>query len=383
MISIESLNQINGLEKLKLRAGKQGLCNVIRWPYIAENTDIEEWTKGGELIFVTGLNWCWSVADFICLIQKAQKQCASGIVLLTQSPYIECIPEAVISFANEQGFPLIEQPYSLPMVNVTERLSNAIIMDDLNSKSNRWFFQHLAATPHLSEIDLLKAKELGIDPNQQLSVAFINLNSIGNEGLIKVQYLLRQFMANEGVEFPVCEFHQGWLAVIPTPKSCCEKIEKIWNSLYQILSKQGFDCSIGISDSHDIKKMYNTVSQAKQSADFACANHKREVIHFNTLGISQIFTHIDNSYALGSFCHQYLGDIYNKNDAQTITYKETLQCYFENLCSIRKTAIALKIHRNTLSKRLELIEKISGSNLDNAQQRLSIQIALMAERFIK
>lgn len=132
MISIESLNQINGLETLQLRAGKQGERNAIRWPYIAESTAIEEWTKGGELIFVTGLNWNWSTADFICLIQKAQQQCASGIVLLTQSPYLESIPNEVLTFANEQGFPLIEQPYSLPMVNVTERLSNAIIMDDLN-----------------------------------------------------------------------------------------------------------------------------------------------------------------------------------------------------------------------------------------------------------
>ncbi|QRV23385.1 PucR family transcriptional regulator [Marinomonas foliarum] len=383
MISIESLNQINGLETLQLRAGKQGERNAIRWPYIAESTAIEEWTKGGELIFVTGLNWNWSTADFICLIQKAQQQCASGIVLLTQSPYLESIPNEVLTFANEQGFPLIEQPYSLPMVNVTERLSNAIIMDDLNNKSNRWFLQHLADTPHLSEIDLLKAKELGIAPCQSLSVAFINLNNIGNEGLIKVQYLLRQFMANEGVEFPVCEFHQGWLAVMPMTQSCSEKIEKIWNSLYQILSKQGFDCSIGISDAHDIKGMYNTVSQAKQSADFARANHKKQVVHYNTLGISQLFTHINSSHILESFCHQYLGDMFNKNDAQTITLKATLQCYFDNLCSIRKTATALNIHRNTLSKRLDAIEQISGSNLDNAQQRLSIQIAQLAERFIR
>lgn len=383
MISIESLNQINGLEALQLRAGEQGKHNAIRWPYIAENTDIEKWTKGGELIFVTGLNWNWSVADFICLIKKAQQQCTSGVVILTQSPYLKSIPSAVLTFANEQGFPVIEQPYSLPMVNVTEGLSNAIIMDDLNNKSNRWFLQYLADTPHMSEIDLLKAKELGIDPSQQLSVAFINLNSIGNGGLIKGQHLLRQFMLNEGVQLPVCEFHQGWLAIMPTTQACCEQIQQIWNNLHQTLLIQDFDCSIGISDAQYIKGIYNAVSQAKQSADFSRANHKNEVVHYNTLRIGQLFTHIDNSNILESFCHQYIGDTFNKTDAQTITLKATLQCYFDNLCSMRKTALALNIHRNTLFNRLEKIEQLSGMNLSNAQQRLSIQIALMAERFIR
>ena len=72
MISIGSLNQISGLEALRFRAGLQGSKNAIRWPYIAENTEIENWTKGGELIFVTGLNWKWTVQELITLIEKAR-----------------------------------------------------------------------------------------------------------------------------------------------------------------------------------------------------------------------------------------------------------------------------------------------------------------------
>ncbi|WP_442966165.1 helix-turn-helix domain-containing protein [Psychrobacter sp. KH172YL61] len=49
---------------------------------------------------------------------------------------------------------------------------------------------------------------------------------------------------------------------------------------------------------------------------------------------------------------------------------------------MRQTALAMNIHRNTLSNRLQKIETLTGINLSNAQQRLSLQIALIAARFI-
>lgn len=70
VITIKELQQIQGLKELKICAGHQGNSNVIRWPYIAESSDIEPWIKGGELIFVTGLNWNWVTDDFIELIKK-------------------------------------------------------------------------------------------------------------------------------------------------------------------------------------------------------------------------------------------------------------------------------------------------------------------------
>lgn len=381
MISIKSLKQIKGLEALQLRAGHRGNTNIIRWPYIAENTEIERWTKGGELIFVTGLNWNWTVQDFILLIKKAQQQCTSGMVILTQSPYLDTIPSEVLDFANKLNFPLFEQPYSLPMVQVTEILSNAIIMDSLNNKSSRWLIQDLASNPNLSELDLIKAKKIGIESTQQLSVAFIKLNRIANEDLIKEDYIISQFMLNEGIQIPITELHQGWLAILPTPSVCFNDSMKLWNKLHRQLQVYGFDCTIGISDAIELKFIYKAVSQARQSAEFYKVNNKNEAIHYNSLGIAQLFTHINN-YELESFCRQHLGDIFGKYDTQSLVLQTTLNCYFDNLCSMRKTASAMNIHRNTLSNRLEKFESVTGINLSNAQQRLSVQIALIADHFI-
>ena len=156
---------------------------------------------------------------------------------------------------------------------------------------------------------------------------------------------------------------------------------KRWNQLHQKLLAYGFHCTIGVSDAKELKVIYKAVSQARQSAKFHRDNDRNEVIHYNSLGIAQLFTHVDNN-EIESFCRQYLGDIFNKHDTQSLVLQTTLVCYFDNLCSMRQTALAMNIHRNTLSNRLQKIETLTGINLSNAQQRLSLQIALIAARFI-
>jgi hypothetical protein len=47
-----------------------------------------------------------------------------------------------------------------------------------------------------------------------------------------------------------------------------------------------------------------------------------------------------------------------------------------------ETAEALFVHRNTLLYRMERIREISGLDLDNPETRLSIQLALRANRLL-
>uniref|UniRef100_UPI0036D40B04 PucR family transcriptional regulator n=2 Tax=Gammaproteobacteria TaxID=1236 RepID=UPI0036D40B04 len=379
VITIKELQQIQGLKELKICAGHQGNSNVIRWPYIAESSDIEPWIKGGELIFVTGLNWNWVTDDFIELIKKAQKCSASGLVILTNSPYIRSIPLDVINYANDVCFPVLEQPYSLPLVNITELISNAIIMDDLKNKSAKWFIQHLASSLYVTDLDLNKASELGINPNQALSIAFINLVDVESSSIITCQYLIEQFAREHKSPLPITEYHHGWLAVIPRIEQSESKTLEFWQLLQDRLLENEYPSKIGVSDANTLERFSVSASQAMQSSAFGGGGN---LIHYNSLGIAQIFTKIENKNDLKYFCQQQLGNAFNSEDKQIKVLKLTLHCYFENLCSLRKTANELKIHRNTLTNRLEKFESLVGQDLNNAQQRLNIQTALLAERFL-
>jgi len=382
MIKVKSLPLISGLEEITLRAGAQGADNIIRWPYIAENRDIGDWIFGGELIFTTGSSLQWLIDDFIHLINLACRKGASGLVILTQSPYISSIPEEVLRFADKQGFPIFEQPYSLPMVKVTELLSNSIIKSDLAQQSVRWLMEHLLESTRPAEITLLKAVEFGINTQSDFSVAVIVPNQRQKGELSRCQFLLNKFLSSHNSEFPLLEYHQGWLLSLPYENGIgSDPLEK-WKVLSRLLNKQGLHCNIGVSEGTGLDQFRHVTFQAKQSVDFSIIQQGNHLIHYRDLGINQLFSGIENRSNLDTFCQKNLGELYNSSDKQSELLKSTLRCYFEQLGSARQTALVLDIHRNTLTNRLNKIEEITGNSLANAQQRLCLQNAIVLEKLI-
>ncbi|MDN2664494.1 PucR family transcriptional regulator [Psychromonas sp. 14N.309.X.WAT.B.A12] len=382
MIKAQSLSLIPGLEEITLRAGEQGGENVIRWPYVAENNDIGDWISGGELIFVTGLNWQWQTEDFIQLINLGKQKQASGLVILTNSPYIKSIPEQVLTLANQLSFPVFEQPYSLPMVKVTELLSNSIIKSDLAHQSTRALMEHLLTSSSPAEMTLIKAVEFGINTTGAFSIAMVVPKRLQKGDLSHCQFLLNKFLSDHQSEFPLLEYHQGWLLSLPSQLEQQEQSLTKWKALYKILNQQGVSCNIGVSEGQGLQQLRRAALQAIQTADFALYQETNHVFHYQDLGILQLFSGIEDYAQLNLFCQNNLGDLYNRFDKQSDLLKNTLSCYFKNLGSARQTAAALKIHRNTLTHRLKRIEILTGNNLSDVQQRLCLQNALAMERLI-
>ena len=119
-----------GLEAIRLRGGNAAAGNPVRWPYLAENRSFKDWIKGGELVFVTGISRHRSPQNLAeCLYEG--KQCdIAGLVVLTGDAYIGQLPKTLCALADDLALPLFEQPYSLPMVEVTETISRAIVMSE-------------------------------------------------------------------------------------------------------------------------------------------------------------------------------------------------------------------------------------------------------------
>ncbi len=61
----------------------------------------------------------------------------AGMVILTGDQYIQAIPPRLIALADELGIPLIEQPYLLKMVIVTERIGTALVRSENALQSQR------------------------------------------------------------------------------------------------------------------------------------------------------------------------------------------------------------------------------------------------------
>lgn len=129
-LKCRDIPELPGLGAIKLRGGSSGADNTVRWPYLAENRCFTEWVSGGELVFVTGISRHRSPANLAECLYEGRECGISGLVVLTGDAYIGQLPTMLSRLADELAIPLFEQPYSLPLVDVTETIARAILASE-------------------------------------------------------------------------------------------------------------------------------------------------------------------------------------------------------------------------------------------------------------
>lgn len=144
------------------------------------------WIMGGELVFITGINHPRDEANLIQLLMEGKQRGIAGMVILTGEAYIHAIPATLIALADELGMPLIEQPYLLKMVIVTERIGTALVRSENVLQSQRDILMQLV-TGDYPDLQMLHQRAL----HQQLDFTRpLRLAALRLEGLSR---LFRQF----------------------------------------------------------------------------------------------------------------------------------------------------------------------------------------------
>lgn len=141
-LQCRQIPELPGLESITLRGGSAGAGKSVRWPYVAEDRSFSGWISGGELVFITGISRHRDPGNLAeCLYEG--KQCGiAGLVVLTGDAYIGQLPTRLCQLADELALPLFEQPWSLPMVKVTETIGRAIL--DTEARDRRTSAGNLA-----------------------------------------------------------------------------------------------------------------------------------------------------------------------------------------------------------------------------------------------
>lgn len=133
------------------------------------------------------------------------------------------------------------------------------------------------------------------------------------------------------------------------------------------------DALIGLRDSY---------REARQALSMARRLAEPNPLYFGELNVYRLLFQLEYSPELGSFCLETIGTLIEYDRAQGTDLIETLNAYFAHKGNLSATAEALFVHRNTLLYRMERIHEISGLDLDNPETRLSIQLALRANRLL-
>lgn len=399
-LTVSAILGLPGLESLRLRAGAAGLDNPVRWTYVAENEGIADWVMGGELIFVTGINHPRDEANLLRLLREAQERIAAGVVILTGEEFILAIPASVITEAERLGVPLLEQPYGLKMVVVSQSIGTALVQEQMLGRSREHVLQQMLEGDYQSlDVLLRRADSLQMPIAVPRRVALLKLQ--GSERLfLKVpadeaerrlqasrqllQRRLEQILNELGEPLPLVCQGEHWIALLP---ACGPHEPTNRQLLAAVLDELNRDLSplrlfAGLSaNGHGPAQLATGQGEARQALIVAQSFPERlGLCCFSDLGVLELLGAIRDRSLLDRFVDNVLGALIGDDSRHEPVLMPTLEAWFYENGNLALAAQRLAVHRNTLSYRMQRIEALTGCSFNDPHDRLNVAVALMIWR---
>lgn len=399
-LNLADLLALPELSRMRLCAGHQGLDNAVRWPYVAENEGIADWVMGGELIFVTGINHPRDEANLLRLVREGHQRAVAGLVILTGEEFIQRIPDSVIAEAQRLGLPLIEQPYSLKMVVVTQAIGTALVQAEQLGRSRQHVLEQMLEGDHPAlEILLQRGESLGLALDIPRQIAVLRLEGSehlfddsldqGEQRLRSQQQLLQRTLEQRLLELGralplVCQ-GRHIIALLPcrTPADEARNRQAMATLLTTLRPRLApMRLFLGLSSGqHHAANLAHGLGEARQALAVAQRFPERlGLCCFSELGVLELLGAIRDRSLLDRFVERVFGPLIGDDNRHQPVLVPTLEAWFQENGNLVLAAQRLNVHRNTLSYRLQRIEALTGCSFDDPHDRLNISIALLIRR---
>lgn len=395
-LTVEEILQLPGLEEMVVRAGSANLHRSVRWSYVAENEGIADWIMGGELVFITGINYLRDEANLLRVVQEGDASGIAGLVILTGNTYIQQIPESVIELAEQCGLPLIEQPYLLKMVIVTHLIGTALVQMAQTKRSRHDILGQLLSGDYPSlSIARQRAAHLRLPlevPRRlvalRLSAVSVLFDSHAPEAAERLLQQTRQAVLdhldawNRALPEALPVIVQGdlFILLLPRREAIRSELAQLYRELASVLGDMALFMGLA-NPVEDCGQYRQALNEARQALDVA--EHLRPasgLCDFSELGVLRLLQAVTDRSIIDSFVKQILGPLIESNRKQPHSLIETLDALLQENGNGLKAAQRLGIHRNTLNQRIQRIEQLSGQSLDGANFRMNASVALLVWR---
>ncbi|OSN01614.1 MULTISPECIES: PucR family transcriptional regulator [Lonsdalea] len=399
-LTISEILSLPGLEPLTLRGGALNVHRAVRGYYMAENEGIAEWIMGGELVFVTGINLPRYEENLLQLMREGHQRGIAGMVILTGETFIHAIPDAVVALADTLGIPLIEQPYSLKMVIVTQLIGTALVQREATLRSQRDILIQLLTGeyPSLAIADQ-RASHLHLALEQPRRIAALRLS--GTQALFnahdpvaaeaqlqsarqQIQQQLETDLARRGHGLPLIVLGELFILLLPDDDLLFRRGKQQLQQLQQTIDAQIRPLRLfsGISSTVISAAHYRQgLIEARRALDVTESMlPDKGQCDYSELGVLKLLTAVKEPELVTQFMKETLGMLFEPHRKHPHQLVETLDAVLQENGNLIKAAERLHIHRNTLHQRLQRIEQQSGNTLNDPQFRLNASVALLIWR---
>ena len=171
-------------------------------------------------------------------------------------------------------------------------------------------------------------------------------------------------------------YREQIMAFCSFPAALPDRRVRAW--LQEALSAADGRCTAGVSRVvRDVAGLRIAVAQALDAGALGRRIEGRDgPYYYEELGLYRLLAGLRSRDELKRFYEETLGPLARYDATHGTELVHTLACFFAENANASQTSRALYIHRNTLSYRLQRIVEITGLDLDDAEARLALQLAL-------
>jgi DNA-binding PucR family transcriptional regulator len=181
---------------------------------------------------------------------------------------------------------------------------------------------------------------------------------------------LREAFHRELPECHVITYRKATIVVCSIADA--EKIQHLLN-----LFPSDYNVSVGISNSfHRIEYLREALREAQDALSTGKSiDSKRRVFPFEELSISIMLRHFSEKEDISRFIHPAVLRLKQYDDEYNTKLLTTVREYIQQSGSIKKTAEALFMHRNSVIYRLRKAEEICDISLDDPDTQFALRMS--------
>lgn len=386
MVSCQEILCLQSLHEAKVIAGGKGLGRLVRWVHFGDLADEIPWVQPGELLVVKVSECGEGRERWLPLLRFALSKAVAGLLIYSDLADF-FLPSVVIALAEKESFPLVQLPEKIDLLEIGQEISSYIVHQQNKRHFIGSFMEQLLLKEAGERIDFSRIAELwdyDFSNGQQVvllkATIFPETAKAGTQQLDlirRAESFVENFFRQRRKPLLLTLWMDKLLLLLPAPTAGPDTrllLRDMFKAIQQAFP--GLSVVGGIGGRTSFSQVKESYQQAGTALWFAQTVRGESLYDYQTLGIYKLLLEIPQD-KLQAYCHEIIGALSRCDVKYKMDLVNSLFVYFEENGNAVKAAQKLTVHRNTLEYRLRKIEEISGKRLDNAYDRLMLQLAVL------
>ncbi|WP_423915773.1 helix-turn-helix domain-containing protein [Candidatus Poriferisodalis sp.] len=262
-------------------------------------------------------------------------------------------------------------------------LSSARARTESDARRRIAVLNELLATSDLHERDIRNQMlALGWSAAGWNTGLHIKLRGANTSRIIDLHAEVRERLREVGMDGPLVERNDGWSGWItdasePAVETYSVMVQELGDALEEFVdAHSGLQAHAGIGRPYlDLSGLRRSLAEAHEAALIANARFggRSGAAHIDQLGVQRVLMGWFGSDDFARYARFILQPVLDVDSDHELA--RTLEVYLDASCSTTEAAQMLGLHRNTVANRMRRIAGLLGVALDDAETRLSLQLA--------